>query len=358
MHTGTHPHGKGTLCTYPSLRVPTNKSTQWSIGCKIPQWCYNTLVHHSLQDSPYHLTFGQHPCVGISNLPISSEILQNLVAEAKLNDVYSNMTCGMITELLTQPLDPAIQEVITTVAEAIDDGITDIVTKPGTQNVATMESTSCTRRAENYNSTQDSCNAKRLKTLALGNAVIGNRIEKSGALDDITPSKKGPTGKSCDIDLSSVCWMQLILECDPQKPDDLTELKKAQIGLVFPIVCCINNKDIISTENWESCILKKVQKETCDVLNVHQNDIVEDDLDLEGDDDLKNTWRESTTRMLAMVISTLLHLLQIPKGDYSMLNIMTCLQSADLFAQRLLQTFRKRLRPSQRKHSRNCLPLA
>ncbi len=42
--------------------------------------------------------------------------------------------------------------------------------------------------------------------MALGNAVIGNHKEKSGAPDDITPAKKGPTGKSCDMDLSSVRW--------------------------------------------------------------------------------------------------------------------------------------------------------
>ncbi len=46
-----------------------NKHTQWSIGCKIAQWRYNTHIHHTLRDSSYHLTFGQHPCVGISNLP-------------------------------------------------------------------------------------------------------------------------------------------------------------------------------------------------------------------------------------------------------------------------------------------------
>jgi hypothetical protein len=43
-------------------------------------------------------------------------------------------------------------------------------------------------------------------------------------------------------------------------------------------------------ENWESCNLKKVQKQTWEVLNVHQNEKVEDDLELEGDDGLKNTW--------------------------------------------------------------------
>ena len=36
------------------------------------------------------------------------------------------------------------------------------------------------------------------------------------------------------------------------------------------------------------CILKKVQKDTWDVLNVHQNEKVEDVYDFEGD--LKNTW--------------------------------------------------------------------
>ncbi len=34
----------------------------------------------------------------------------------------------------------------------------------------------------------------------------------------------------------------------------------------------------------------KVRKETREVLNVHQTEKVEDDLDLEGDEGLKNTW--------------------------------------------------------------------
>jgi len=42
--------------------------------------------------------------------------------------------------------------------------------------------------------------------------------------------------------------------------------------------------------NWEPCILVKVWKETWEALNVHQNETVEDDLDLEDDDGLKNTW--------------------------------------------------------------------
>jgi hypothetical protein len=93
-----------------------------------------------------------------------------------------------------------------------------------------MGATSSSQRPGSYNASQDSHNAKRLTASALGNAVIGNRNEKFGALDDITPAKKGPAGKSCNIDLSSVCWMQLISERGPQKPVTLLELKKAWIG--------------------------------------------------------------------------------------------------------------------------------
>jgi hypothetical protein len=71
--------------------IKENKTKHWSIGCKIAQWRYNTQVHQTLRDTPYHLTFGQHPCVGISNLQLSSEILKNLVTEAELNDVYSGI---------------------------------------------------------------------------------------------------------------------------------------------------------------------------------------------------------------------------------------------------------------------------
>ncbi len=80
------------------------------------------------------------------------------MTEADLNDIYSNMPCGMRTESLTQPIDPSIQEVITTVIEAIGKGITDIVATPDM-----MEDFFCTWRPGSYNATQDGRNAKRLK---------------------------------------------------------------------------------------------------------------------------------------------------------------------------------------------------
>jgi len=256
-----------------------NKTKHWSIGCKIVQWRYNTQVHQTLRDTPYHLTFGQHPRVGISNLPLSSEILNNLATEAELNDVYSGIQCGMINDSFSPPMeDPTFQAV----ADAVIDGMSVAEDEYVDMNEATVET-----RSRTYSSSQDRRNNKRLKTSALGTAIIGNRMENSGALDLTTSPTKG---KTCDIDVTKVIWMQLIAERDPLKPVDLSELKSARIRSVFPIVRCINNKDITNVANWEPCILVKVRKETWEVLNVHQTEKVEDDLDLEGDDGLKNTW--------------------------------------------------------------------
>ncbi len=61
--------------------MKTNNSRQWSIGCKICQWGINNQVHETIKATPYHLTYGHNPWVGISNLPVSEDILANLVTE-------------------------------------------------------------------------------------------------------------------------------------------------------------------------------------------------------------------------------------------------------------------------------------
>jgi hypothetical protein len=68
-----------------------NNPTHWAIGCKITQWQYNTQVHQHLKDTPYLLTYGQHPRVGISNLPPLPSVLDNLSTETDLHAVYSTL---------------------------------------------------------------------------------------------------------------------------------------------------------------------------------------------------------------------------------------------------------------------------
>jgi len=69
--------------------MKTNKSNNWAIGCRMAMWRINTQVHQTMKDTQCHVTYGQHPHVGISNLPVAAAILQNLSTEAELQDLYS-----------------------------------------------------------------------------------------------------------------------------------------------------------------------------------------------------------------------------------------------------------------------------
>jgi hypothetical protein len=50
-------------------------------------WRYNTQKHRTVGEVPYHLVFGQHPCVGISGLHLGQDLLDRLATEADLNKV-------------------------------------------------------------------------------------------------------------------------------------------------------------------------------------------------------------------------------------------------------------------------------
>jgi hypothetical protein len=63
------------------------KNINWSIGCCLMMWRYNTKVHRMVGNIPYWLVFGQMPCVGISSLHLSAAVLDLLAMESQLNQV-------------------------------------------------------------------------------------------------------------------------------------------------------------------------------------------------------------------------------------------------------------------------------
>ena len=58
--------------------MKTYNTKHWSIGCKLVQWRINTQHHRTINDTPYHLVYGQHPRIGISSLLISKDVLKKL----------------------------------------------------------------------------------------------------------------------------------------------------------------------------------------------------------------------------------------------------------------------------------------
>ena len=58
-----------------------NHSTHWAQALPFIQWRCNTQSHRGIGRTPYHLMFGKHPLVGISNLPIDPNLLSSLATE-------------------------------------------------------------------------------------------------------------------------------------------------------------------------------------------------------------------------------------------------------------------------------------
>jgi hypothetical protein len=133
---------------------------------------------------------------------------------------------------------------LATVTESVNDDIAVIATPTTTSEMPTTAIAMPATCNKTYTSSNSCQEAKRAKTLALGTAVIGGGVMESGAQDSIMPKGSTPKGKTGDgNDFTTICQIELIVDCD-QKPFELKELKSARIKSVFPIICCINNKDI------------------------------------------------------------------------------------------------------------------
>ncbi|KAL3787337.1 hypothetical protein ACHAWO_006263 [Cyclotella atomus] len=71
-----------------AIWMKMNNSTDWATGSMFVQWQINTSYHHGIQDTPYRLTYGQLPRVGISQSPIDQKVLSALATEAEMNHLF------------------------------------------------------------------------------------------------------------------------------------------------------------------------------------------------------------------------------------------------------------------------------
>jgi hypothetical protein len=83
------------------------KSRQWTIGCCLMMWQYNTQNYRTIGNIPYRLVFGQLPCIGISALPLNTSVHTQLVMEAQLNRV-----CNYVRKVDVLDNETAVVEAI------------------------------------------------------------------------------------------------------------------------------------------------------------------------------------------------------------------------------------------------------
>jgi hypothetical protein len=243
--------------------MKTNKSNNWAIGCRMAMWRINTQVHQTTKDTPYHLTYGQPPRVGISNLPVSAAILQNLSTEAELQDLYSTMNVDGVA--LPAPLsttDGSHRKDLPPDDAGLDDAISEIA-------IATADTlvpqTPLGKRKERsaQQSSHLSREVRNAKWQEMAMVVLHDHAEEK---EIASPSE----GKNRDErEVPSTRWLEMMDNCDNRL--ELEVIAHARVNSVFPIIYCTNNKDINDIANWASCILRKVRKEQYEVLDQHEH---------------------------------------------------------------------------------------
>ncbi len=235
-------------------------------------------VHQTIKDTLYHLTYGQHPWVGISNLPVSAEILANLRTEAELQDVYSlmNSSVNVASNCVVLPdngFDAAIAVVTIATADTLVDTLVSLLPLGKRKGRSPQDASKLSREIRDA------------KRTSMSTAVVQKQNEESVPIDLNSPSG----GKSAgDYTQPYICWIELIDESD--NPVKLEEMLHAKVNSVFPIIYCTNNKNIFDDSNWAPCILRNVRKEQYEVLDWHETDKVDEDLDWGGDDGLSSLW--------------------------------------------------------------------
>jgi len=224
--------------------MKTNNSNNWAIGCRIAMWRINTQVHQTIKDTPYHLTYDQQPRVGISNLPVSADILQRLSTEAELQDLYSTMNIDGVAlpaplsttdgSHLNDPapedagLDEAIEEMAVGIVDTFDEAIQEMVPRTPLERSA-QQSSVLLRKVRD---------AQRQEK---ANAVHHDHVEE----EEITSPSKGKIGE--DREIPSSHWLDMIKDCEDHL--ELEEIARARVNTVFPIIYCTNNNDINDIKN-------------------------------------------------------------------------------------------------------------
>ncbi len=84
-------------------------------------------------------------------------------------------------------------------------------------------------------------------------------VDPSSSLNPTPTKGKGVPLKTSGDDPTYNHWIDLIGE--HAGPITLTEVTRAQENAIFPIIYCINNKDVSNDDNWAPCILRKIRKE-------------------------------------------------------------------------------------------------
>jgi len=230
--------------------MKTNDSKHWAIGCKIVQFRVNTQYHKTIKDTPYHLVYGQNPRVGLSNLPLSADVLGNLRTEAQLNEICSEMAEETVDDTTSQLSESIIQQVA-----AIENAVS---TEDALLSMSPPKTKKRERPIQEDSEKRDARKTKQARLDALQNVLLGKPTEDTTTSPTTPNSSVGrghPLKRSDNTNVHNN-WLELYSQRD--EPVTLTEIIRGRPGgqgKRYPIIRCFNTKDMTDDANFEPCIL-------------------------------------------------------------------------------------------------------
>jgi len=292
-------------------------STNWSIGCRLMMWRYITQRHCTVDDLPYRLMFGQLPQVGLSELPLSRELIDTLATETQLNKV-----CNYVGKIIIPnddkpmviddkgPIDEAVA-----LHGSLDNG-DDIYAEAGFgEETAEARFNQETALVEMITDVQE--NNEVLGGIGMAGGVEDEDVSDANriAVDEVveandedeeedeedeqevpTPIKIGAkrkkallekvkAGKTVEVEDIVSRWETTLLDV----PDDfhLDQLQNfVRLWQSVPVAWCINHRDNTKVESFVPAYLTRISNSQWEVND--EDDLVMHHLDNEGDEGLQN----------------------------------------------------------------------
>ena len=123
-----------------------NKSKRWSVGLKFVQWQINISRHETISHSPFKVTFGQEPQVGLGSSVLPSDILCEISTEEELEAFLDAAEETSTAAEEDTRADTGVIEVVSETAEVDEETTTAAETRAETR--AVTESLSTTAEVE------------------------------------------------------------------------------------------------------------------------------------------------------------------------------------------------------------------
>jgi hypothetical protein len=268
------------------------KSINWSIGCRLMMWRYNTQRHRTVNDVPYRLVFGQMPQVGLSELPLSRELIDTLATETQLNKV-----CDYVGKI-DIPNDEEPMVVID------DDGLDDddraaeagfdeetearISTGGGAKDVDNDD-----EEGDDKDDEEEEVSAKPIVMSARLKA-LREKTEDEDDEDAFLPLgakrkkalvEKIDAGKTVEVEDLLSRWESALIDI----PDDfhLDDIQRfVRFRQSVPVAWCINHRDNTAVESFVRAYLTRISNSQWELND--EDDLVLEHLDYEGDEGLQN----------------------------------------------------------------------